>query len=166
MDFSLVSNTYEIKKFPKFDSLFMVFLTSLHFTSFLLFLTCKIQIQIFDFSFGLWLATGRRDFSTHLSASTTYLHNLLKPPGSMHYLTRGPRILLDLGRTHVLARFVLFHFSSFVYILALSNQPSLQLTLGTLNWCIRLQRSWWLYTSLSLSTGTDAWVCLADFSRK
>ena len=32
-------------------------------------------------------------------------------------MQRGPRIWSGLGRTHFLARFVLFHFSSFVYIL-------------------------------------------------
>ena len=32
-------------------------------------------------------------------------------------MLRGPRILRRLGRTHFLARLVLFHFSSFVYIL-------------------------------------------------
>ena len=50
---------------------------------------------------------AKRDFSTHFSAPT-YLHNLIKPPGSVHYRTKGPRILLDLASTNVLARFVLF----------------------------------------------------------
>ena len=53
---------------------------------------------------------------------TIDLHNLLKPPGFFHpnsrLTTRGPRILDDLIRTHFLARFVLFHFSNFVYVRA------------------------------------------------
>ena len=48
-------------------------------------------------------------------------------------MQKGPRICSGLGRTHFLARFVLFHFSSFVYILArlyLSNLSRLLILLS------------------------------------